>query len=73
MVYLHELEQIDIEAFKKETEMYNRSIENFNSIDTNEELNDTLLEIFDKLGFDIPWQGDFDKHMSNRNGVLVFK
>ena len=73
LVYLHELEQIDIEAFKKETEMYNRSIENFNSIDTNEELNDTLLEIFDKLGFDIPWQGDFDKHMSNRNGVLVFK
>lgn len=55
LVYLHELEQIDIEAFKKETEMYNRSIENFNSIDTNEELNDTLLEIFDKLGFDMPW------------------
>ena len=73
LFYLHELEKIDIAQFRKETEEYNRIVELFGHTSTNEELNVMLLETFDRMGFDKPWQGDFDEHMSNKNATLVFK
>lgn len=73
LIYLHELEEIDVEAFKKETEQYNQIIEAFAAAKTEKELNTMLLDIFDQLGWKKPWEGDFDKHMSNKNAVLVFE
>lgn len=73
LAYLHELEQIDIEAFKKETEEYNRVMVIFTTAETDIELNVMLLEAYDRMGIDKPWNGDFDEHMSNRNATLVFK
>lgn len=73
LFYLRELEKIDIEGFKKETEEYNRIVDLFGKTGTNEELNVMLLETFDRMGFNKPWQGDFDEHMSNKNATLVFK
>lgn len=73
LVYLKELEKIDIEAFKKETEEYNKLIASFDSAIDNEELNKMLLETFDRMGYNKPWQGDFDEHMSNKNATLVFE
>lgn len=73
LFYLHELEKIDVEAFKKETEEYNQIADMFGKVSTNDELNVMLLEIFDRMGFEKPWQGDFDEHMSNKNAALVFK
>lgn len=73
LAYLHELEQIDIEAFKKETEEYNRVMVIFTTAETDIELNAMLLEAYDRMGIDKPWNGDFDEHMSNRNATLVFK
>ena len=46
LLYLKELEKIDIELFKKETEEYNKLVYNFENIKTNEELNIMLLDIF---------------------------
>lgn len=40
---------------------------------TDAELNTVLLEIFDKMGYEKPWQGDFDTHMSDKNATLVFE
>lgn len=71
--YLRELEKIDIERYKKETEEYSYMIEVFNKAGTNEELNVILLEMYDRMGFDKPWQGDFDEHMSNKKAALIFK
>lgn len=73
LVYLHELERIDIEAFNKETEEYNKTIAVFASAKTDEELNVMLIDTFDRLGFNKPWQGDFNEHMSNKNATLVFE
>lgn len=71
--YLHELEKIDIERFKEETEEYNLTVELFYKTSTNEELNVMLLETFDRMGFNKPWQGDFEEHMSNKNATLTFE
>ena len=73
LTYLKELERIDIEAFKKETEEYNKVIASFDQATNNEELNKMLLDIFDRMGYNKPWQGDFNKHMSNKNATLVFE
>ncbi len=73
LFYLHELEQIDIEGFRKETEEYNYIVDLFKRTNTNEELNVMLLETFDRMGFHKPWQGGFDEHMSDKNATLVFK
>lgn len=71
--YLHELEKIDIEAFKRETEEYKKTIMTFENATTNEELNSVLLETFDRMGYNKPWQGDFDEHMSNKNATFIFE
>ncbi|MCM1387105.1 MAG: hypothetical protein NC231_07245 [Bacillus sp. (in: Bacteria)] len=73
LVYLHELELIDIETFKKETEQYNQLIKEFTTAKTQEELNQMLLDTFDRLGWKKPWEGDFEAHMSNKNATLVFE
>ena len=73
LYYLHKLEKIDVEAFKKETEEYNQIVDMFGKAGTNDELNVMLLEAFDRMGFGKPWQGDFDEHMSNKNAALVFE
>lgn len=71
--YLKELEELDIEAFKQETEEFNRLIDYLDDIEDSEGLNKMLLDIFDKMGYDKPWQGDFNEHMSNRNSRLTFE
>jgi hypothetical protein len=73
LVYLHELEKIDIERFRKETEEYNHIVEMFSKTNNNEELNVMLLDTFDRMGFNKPWQGDFDEHMSNKSATLIFE
>ncbi|SFK67405.1 hypothetical protein SAMN05216390_102361 [Lachnospiraceae bacterium KH1T2] len=71
--YLHELEKIDIEAFRKETDEYNGIVKLFRSDMTNDELNSVLLRTFDRMGYNKPWQGDFNEHMSNKNATLIFE
>lgn len=73
LLYLQELEKIDIELFRKETEEYNHAVELFYKTSTNEELNVMLLNTFDRMGFNKPWQGDFEEHMSNNNATLTFE
>lgn len=72
-LYLQELEKIDIETFKRETQEYNKIIEELENIHTNEELNKTLLEMIDREEYKKPWNGDFNVHMSNRNATLIFE
>lgn len=73
LAYLKELEKIDIEAFRHETEEYNKLVTLFEQVTNNVELNKMLLETFDRMGYNNPWQGDFDEHMSNKNAMLIFE
>lgn len=71
--YLCELEKIDIETFRKETQMYNRLAAMFASADSEEGLNVLLLEAYEDAGISKPWKGDFSDHMSDKNGTMVFE
>lgn len=70
--YLVELERIDIEAFKIEVQGYNAFCEYMLTTNTEEELNILLKTSMRKMGFDLPWEGDFDMFMSDKGNHLVF-
>lgn len=72
-VYLRELEKIDIELFKQETEKYNKMLEALGSAETDKELNIILIDLYENTGLKKPWKGDFDEHMSDKNKCLVFE
>ena len=57
----------------KETEEYNKMIGLFSLAKSEEELNTMLLNTYEELGINKPWQGDFNEHMSNKNGTLIFE
>lgn len=71
--YLKELESIDIHAFIEETKQYNLYIEELNCVTSEEDLNKILLNYFADKNLQKPWKGDFDKHMSDKNGTLIFE
>lgn len=72
--YLAELEQIDLELFKKETEQYKLLLVGLETANSEEELNIVLRKAYTSLGLDLPYKGDFDKDvMQNPSAVLVFK
>lgn len=73
LLYLNELEKIDIDLFEKETEEYNKIVEMVVNVNSQEELNVVLLDTFNRMGWKKPWEGDFDEHMSDKNGTLVFE
>lgn len=71
--YLHELEKVDIVLFKEEVGRYQKVMSAFERVSSEEELNVMLLENYAELGFELPWKGDFDEFMSNKNNALVFE
>lgn len=73
LFYLHQLEQIDIKLFKKETEQYKQIIQVFSAVKRDEDLAEQLLRMYDYLEIEKPWKGEFDAHMANKNGTLVFE
>ena len=70
---LKELEKIDIEQFKKETAMYNDLIKGLDRATSQEELKEELNNIYQKMGWKKPWEGDFDDFMTNSNKPMVFE
>lgn len=73
LLYLQELEKIDFEKFREETETYNCMVAEFIHTSTDEELTKLLEMAFEKMGLEKPWQGDFDEHMANPNAQLVIR
>lgn len=66
------LSKIDIEQFKKEAFLYCSIALNMEKAETDEELNSILLKAYKEFNINIPWEGDFDSFMGNRNNRLVF-
>ena len=69
-IYAARLTAIDLEQFKKDTEEYQDIAEKIEKADSEEELNNALKGVYKH--FDLPWEGDFDEFMGNRNNQLVF-
>lgn len=73
VLYLKELEKIDIALFKKETEIYNQLVEKFTQLRSEKEWNTYLLSVYEELEIKKPWKGDFNEFMSNSNNRLTFE
>ena len=71
--YLSELEKIDFELFKKETEQYNKFISMMENTSNEEDLNDLLKYECKQLGIELPYEGTFDDFMKDKSTVLEFK
>lgn len=70
--YLAKLEKIDLERFKEETAAFQHLEADLASL-SEEELNVVIISTFESLGFNRPWEGEFDKFMADRNNRLVFE
>ena len=57
------------EDLKIETEQVKYWEECLNSLAKQFEI---LLNSMDKMGFELPWKGNFDEFMSNKDNKLVF-
>ena len=71
--YAAELMKIDIDRFREETSMYCSFASEIENVKDETELNELLRTAIDKIGIKIPWEGDFDGFMCNKNAVLVFE
>lgn len=72
-LYLSQLEQIDINRFKEETEQYNKMLAMLEDTNSEEEMNLLLLNEYKVLGIKLPFSGDFDDFMKDESSVLEFK
>ena len=66
------IENIDIAKFKEDTERYKSVSESISKAESEDEMNNILLSAYKSLDIKIPWEGDFDTFMSNKNNRLVF-
>lgn len=70
--YLKELERIDVERYRKETEEYNQLVAMMDDINSEEELSVFLDKEYKRLGIELPYSGDFDEFMKDSSSRLVF-
>lgn len=71
--YACELENIDINQFKKEVSFYKEVALKLKEIKDPSKLNEYLKEVLKNMNSKLPWIGDFDEFMSNRNNCLIFE
>lgn len=72
-LYLSQLEQIDINRFKEETEQYNKMLVMLENTNSEEEMNLLLINEYKALGIKLPFSSDFDDFMKDESSVLEFK
>ena len=71
--YLLQLQQIDAEAFRRETEQFNRFAQYTDTILDERQLNIALKASMIELGISLPWGGDFDLFMQDKSKHLRFE
>ena len=63
---------LDIEKFKDDTEKFEEIADGIVACEDDTTINNILRDAYDKLGIQIPWEGDFDSFMANKGNRLVF-
>lgn len=72
--YAAELMNIDIEEFKREVKKYDEFAAKIENVQNDPaELNNLIKNMLDTMGVKLPWSGDFDTFMQDKNSRLVFK
>ncbi|MCD7815458.1 MAG: hypothetical protein LUH12_01770 [Bacteroides sp.] len=64
---------LDLAKFRADTERYRIISSRINIAGNEEELNQVLQDAYKTFGIRIPWEGDFNDFMGNRNNRLVFE
>lgn len=70
--YAAELMQIDFEKFRKETMEFSSVAKQLENAESEQEINNILKDAYKQLHIKLPWEGDFDEFMSDKNNRLVF-
>lgn len=71
--YLHELQKIDIDLYKKETATYVEMTKCLDNVKTERDLNTVLLDIYETAEIKKPWVGDFNLFMGDKSKTLKFE
>ena len=71
--YAAELMSIDINKFREETDLYYSFALEIENVKSEDELNIKLKNILNNIEANMPWNGDFDNFMSDKNNRLVFE
>ena len=69
--YAAELNEVDIDKFRRDSERFQDGAERVIHAKNEDELSIVLSDLFKDLK--LPWKGDFDYFMGNRNNHLVFE
>lgn len=71
--YAAQILNIDIKSFEKEVEKFNLISSKLENIKDTNELNSILNNFYKEMNIKLPWEGDFDNFMKNKDTVLVFE
>lgn len=71
--YACKLEKIDVNKFKKEVDFYREVSSNLSGIKDSAKFNEYLKKLLEEMNSKLPWIGDFDEFMSNKNNRLTFE
>lgn len=71
--YLSKLKQYDIAKYKKELAFYEQMLRQFETTGTVEEMDAALYSEYARLRLEIPWEGDFDTFMKDKNSQLIIE
>ena len=63
---------LDIEQFRQDTERFANIATDISGSEDDDQINAILYNAYEKLGIRIPWKGDFDSFMGNKDNKLVF-
>lgn len=67
------LSNLDIAKFKADTERYVSISNKISRVTSADELNSLLIAAYQVFDINIPWEGDFNTFMENKNNHLVFE
>ena len=71
--YAAELQKIDIRRFSQEAAAYQDVAAELDHVETEQQLNILLRNVFQKHRIPCPWEGDFDSFMRDKNRHLVYE
>lgn len=72
-IYAAQVLSIDIESFEKEINNFNFISKNLEKAKNEKEINVLLITFFKNMKIKIPWEGEFEEFMSNKNSTLIFE
>lgn len=72
-LHMAQLEKIDVELFKKETEKYNNMLSMIETSNSENELNILLRNEYKSLDLELPYKGSFNDFMNETSSILEFK